>query len=61
MVFYVARTPDGTFVHSGADLDAPTAWVAGCVDPGNGDVVIADAAGRVVAVVRDDGEVLRIR
>jgi hypothetical protein len=56
-----ARTADGHFVHAGPDLVALADWVAGVLDPGQGDVVISDQSGRVLAVVRDDGGVIRLR
>jgi hypothetical protein len=58
---YTARTADGTHVHEGPDLEALAAWCRGCMDPGGGDVVIADGSGHVVAVLTDDGRLVRVR
>jgi hypothetical protein len=56
-----ARTPDGSFVHSGPALAALAEWCRGVMDPGSGDVVITTSAGHVVAVVLDTGAVVRVR
>jgi hypothetical protein len=58
---FKAATADGTYVHEGPDLDALAEWCRGVMDPGGGDVVVADEAGRVVAVLTDDGRLVRVR
>jgi hypothetical protein len=58
---FVACAVTGEHVHELDDLAELVAWVAELVDPGGGDVVIADGAGRAVAVVLDNGSVVKVR
>jgi hypothetical protein len=58
---YHAVTVDGAHVCSGPDLAALAALAAGLPGGTLGDLVIADAGGRVLAVVRDDGSVVKVR